>query len=348
MNTKMWLHLDEVDDQNELFEHFRFIADPGQSLLRIDLFLLHKLHDTSRTKIKAAAEAGCIRVNDQVVKASYKVKPGDVVVVMLTYPRKEFELVPENIPIDVVYEDESLLVVSKQAGMVVHPAHGNYSGTLVHALAWRYRENEMFATGDSRAGLVHRIDKDTSGLLVVAKTEKAKSHLGKQFYEKTTHRLYQALVWGIPDPPEGTITGHIGRNPKNRQVMHVFKDGEHGKAAITHYRIIEELGYVSMIECRLETGRTHQIRVHMKYAGHPVFNDSDYGGDQILKGTTFTKYKQFIHNCFQVLPRQALHARELGFTHPETGKWMQFESELPPDMTEVVRKWRSYLAGRSR
>lgn len=345
--TKMWLHLDEVEEQNELFEHFRFIADPGQSLLRIDKFLLHRLSDTSRSKIKAAADAGCILVNDKQVKANYKVKPADVVVIMLSYPRKEYELIPEDIPLDVVYEDESLLVVNKKPGMVVHPAYGNFSGTLVHALAWRYRELDMFTQQDNRAGLVHRIDKDTSGLLVVAKNEKAKSHLGKQFYDKTSYRVYQALVWGIPKEPEGTIEGNIGRSPKNRQVMHVFADGSQGKNAITHYKVLEDLGYISLIECRLETGRTHQIRVHMKHIGHPLFNDADYGGDEILKGTTFTKYKQFVDNCFKILPRQALHAKELGFTHPETGQWMQFDSELPEDMSEVIRKWRTYLAGRT-
>lgn len=345
--NKMYLHLDEMDENNELFEHFRFVADPGQSLLRIDKFLIDRLQDTSRSKIKDAADAGCIRVNNKPVKANYKVKPGDLIVIMLTYPRKEFELVPEDIPIDVVYEDDTLLVVNKKPGMVVHPAHGNYSGTLVHALAYRYRSLAMFTQEDIRAGLVHRIDKDTSGLLVVAKTEKAKSHLGKQFYNKTSHRLYQALVWGVPKEKEGTIDAHIGRNPKNRQVMAVFPDGSQGKAAVTHYKVLEDFGYISLIECRLETGRTHQIRIHMKYAGHPLFNDADYGGNQILKGTTFTKYRQFIENCFKILPRQALHAKELGFTHPETRVWMQFNSELPEDMTEVIRKWRAYLGGRT-
>jgi 23S rRNA pseudouridine1911/1915/1917 synthase len=345
--NKMWLHLDELEENKELFEHFRFIADPGQSLLRIDRYLIDRLQDTSRTKIKDAADSGCIFVNDKPVKANYKVKPGDVIVIKLSFPRKEFELVPEDIPIDVVYEDDTLLVVNKKPGMVVHPAHGNYSGTLVHALAHRYRALEMFTKEDIRAGLVHRIDKDTSGLLVVAKTEKAKSHLGKQFYNKTSHRIYQALVWGVPKEAEGTIDASIGRNPKNRQVMAVFPDGLQGKRAVTHYKILEDFGYISLIECRLETGRTHQIRIHMKYLGHPLFNDSDYGGDMILKGTTFTKYRQFIENCFRILPRQALHAKELGFVHPETKVWMQFNSDLPEDMTEVIRKWRVYLNGRT-
>jgi 23S rRNA pseudouridine1911/1915/1917 synthase len=343
----MWLHLDELEEKQELFEHFRFVADPGQSLIRIDKFLIDRLQDTSRTKIKDAADAGCIHVNDKPVKANYKVKPGDIIVIKLSFPRKEFELVPEDIPLDIVYEDDTLLVINKKPGMVVHPAHGNYSGTLIHALAWRYRELEMFTQEDIRAGLVHRIDKDTSGLLVIAKTEKAKTHLGKQFYNKTSHRIYQALVWGLLKEKEGTVDACIGRSQKNRQVMTVFPDGLTGKRAVTHYKVLEELGYISLIECRLETGRTHQIRVHMKYIGHPLFNDADYGGNIILKGTTFTKYRQFIDNCFKILPRQALHAKELGFVHPETREWMQFNSDLPEDMSEVIRKWRAYLGGRN-
>ena len=345
--NKLYLHLDEIEEQKELYEHFRFVADPGQSLMRIDKFLLTRLTDTSRSKVKMAADAGCIKVNDKPVKANYRIKPGDVVTIYLSYPRKEFELVPEDIPLNIVYEDDTLLVINKDPGMVVHPAHGNFSGTLIHALAYRYRELEMFTREDIRAGLVHRIDKDTSGLLVIAKTEKAKSHLGRQFYNKTSHRVYQALVWGVPKEEEGTIDAPIGRNLKNRQVMAVFPDETHAKRAITHYRILENLGYISLIECRLETGRTHQIRVHMKHIGHPLFNDADYGGNMILKGTTFTKYKQFIDNCFKILPRQALHAKELGFKHPETGEWLQFDSDLPADMSEVIRKWRVYLAGRT-
>ena len=345
--SKMWLHRDEIEEQSELFEHFRFSADPGQGHLRIDKFLTHKLQDTSRTKIKEAADAGCILVNGQPVKANYKVKPDDQIVIMLSFPRREFEITPENIPLNIVYEDDALLVVNKPAGMVVHPAHGNYSGTLVHALMWHLKELEMFNQQDSRAGLVHRIDKDTSGLLLVAKTERARSILGKQFYNKTTYRKYHALVWGVPEPPQGTIEGHIGRDQKYRKNMQVFPDGSYGKSAITHYRLLEDLSYISLIECQLETGRTHQIRIHMKYAGHPIFNDARYGGDEILKGTTFTKYKQFVQNCFKLLPRQALHAKELGFHHPETGKWMQFDSELPEDMQAVIRKWRNYLLGRT-
>ncbi len=343
----MWIHTDEIDDQNELFEHFRFAADKGQNPLRIDKFLLHKLEDTSRTKIKAAADAGCIKVNGNPVKANYKVKPLDEIVIFLSYPKKVFELIPENIPLNIIYEDDELLVVNKEAGMVVHPAHGNYSGTLVNALAWHFNELDMFSGSDSRAGLVHRIDKNTSGLLVVAKTERAKSHLGKQFYNKTSYRKYQALVWGLPKEPEGRIEGHIGRNPKNRKVMYVFPDGDFGKHAVTHYKVLEDLGYISLIECRLETGRTHQIRAHMQYIGHPLFNDYEYGGNLILKGTTYTKYKQFVQNCFKILPRQALHAKELGFTHPQTEKWMEFSTELPKDMTDVINKWEVYLGGRN-
>lgn len=343
----MWLHSEEIDDKSELFEHFRFKADKGQNPLRIDKFLLHKLEDTSRTKIKAAADVGCIKVNDKVVKANYKVKPLDEIVILLSYPKKVFELIPENIPLNIVYEDDELLVVNKEAGMVVHPAHGNYNGTLVNALAWHFNELDMFSGTDSRAGLVHRIDKNTSGLLVVAKTEKAKSHLGKQFYNKTSSRKYQALVWGFPKEPEGRIEGHIGRSLKDRKVMAVFPDGDYGKHAVTHYKVLEDLGYISLIECRLETGRTHQIRAHMKYLRHPLFNDFEYGGDQILKGTTYTKYKQFVQNCFKILPRQALHAKELGFSHPETGEWMEFNTDLPDDMSTVISKWRVYLDGRN-
>ncbi len=345
--NRMRLRTDDTEDRNELFEHFRFTADRGQNPLRIDKFLLHKLEDTSRTKIKAAADVGCIKVNDKVVKANYKVKPLDVIVILLSYPKRVFELIPENIPLNIVYEDDELLVVNKEAGMVVHPAHGNYNGTLVNALAGHFKELDMFSGSDSRAGLVHRIDKNTSGLLVVAKTEKAKSHLGKQFYNKTSHRKYQALVWGLPKEEEGRIEGHIGRSLKNRKVMYVFPDGEYGKHAVTHYKVLEDLGYISLIECRLETGRTHQIRAHMQYLGHPLFNDFEYGGDQILKGTTYTKYKQFVQNCFKILPRQALHAKELGFTHPETGEWLEFRTELPDDMSELIKKWRVYLEGRN-
>lgn len=337
---------EEYYNEQELFEHYRFVADPGQSLLRIDKFLFNHLEKTSRSRIQAAADAGCVLVNGKAVKSNYKVKPADVISIVLPQPPRMLELIPENLPINIVFEDEDLLVVNKEAGMVVHPAYGNYTGTLVNALMYHLKENPMFSADDPRPGLVHRIDKDTSGLLVIAKTEYALSNLARQFFEKTTYRRYNALVWGSPDPEEGTITGHIGRNPRDRKKMYVFPDGSDGKPAVTHYRVIERFDYVSLVECRLETGRTHQIRVHFQYLRHPVFNDAEYGGDQILRGTTFTKYKQFIQNCFKALPRQALHARSLGFVHPRTGKEMLFETELPLDMQTVLEKWRRYVAGR--
>ncbi|MEA1877141.1 MAG: RluA family pseudouridine synthase [Bacteroidota bacterium] len=344
--TESLIASEDNEEQEDLFEHFRYVADKGQGLLRVDKFLFQKMEGTSRSKIQAAADAGCIFVNEKPVKSNYKVKPDDVLVVKLSYPRRELELIPEDIPLDIVYEDEQVIVVNKQPGMVVHPGHGNYTGTLLNALAWYFKDLELFQEKDTRAGLVHRIDKNTSGLLVVAKSEHAKTHLGKQFFDKTTHRIYHALVWGRPKEESGTIVGNIGRNPKDRTVMYVFKDEDIGKHAITHYKLLEDFSYISLLECKLETGRTHQIRIHMKSIGHPLFNDSDYGGDLILKGTTFTKYKQFVHNCFKVLPRQALHAKELGFEHPTSGKWMHFKSDTPEDMTEVMRKWRIYLGGR--
>jgi len=336
----------DQNDSSELFEHHRFIVDKGQGLLRIDKYLSYKIENISRTKIQAAAQAGSILVNEQSVKPNYKVKPEDVISVVLPHPPYEFEIIPENIPLNIVYEDDDLIVVNKEAGLVVHPGHGNYTGTLVNALTYHLKDAELFRQGEERPGLVHRIDKNTSGLLVVAKTEFALSHLAKQFYDRTTKRLYQALVWGSPDEKEGVIVGNIGRNPKDRMKMHVFPEGEDGKPAITHYRVLEELGYVSLVECKLETGRTHQIRVHMAYLGHPVFNDDRYGGDKILKGTTFTKYKQFVENCFSLLPRQALHAKTLGFVHPRTKKDFYFETDLPEDMLTVLDKWRRYVASR--
>ncbi len=340
--------IDSIDEESaELYEHHRIVADPGQKLLRIDKFLTHKIESVSRTKIQAAAQAGCIRVNQSEVKPNYKVKPGDVIQVVLPHPPHEFELIAEDLPINIVYEDEDLIVVNKEAGMVVHPGHGNYTGTLVNALLHHFRDVPLFNKGDERPGLVHRIDKNTSGLLVVGKNEFTMSHLARQFYDRTTHRLYQALVWGSFDEKEGTVDGYIGRSPKDRTKMYVYANGSEGKPAVTHYRVIEELGYVSLIECKLQTGRTHQIRVHMEYINHPIFNDDRYGGDQILKGTTFTKYKQFVENCFQALPRQALHAKTLGFIHPRTGKEMYFETELAKDMQEVVERWRRYVAGRN-
>ncbi len=339
---------EEYDEPEEsgLFEHYRVVADSGQTMVRVDKFLSNHLPHASRSRIQAAAGAGSIRINDLPVKASYKVKPGDVVVVVLDHPKQEFQIIPEDIPLDIVYEDDDLLVLNKKAGMVVHPGHGNYTGTIVNALAWYLKSLPLFNENDLRPGLVHRIDKDTSGLIVVAKTEHAKLNLSYQFYEKTTHRKYIALVWGDLKQDKGTIEGNIGRSVSNRQIFTVYPEGDQGKNAITHYRVIERLGYVNLIECQLETGRTHQIRVHMKYIGHPLFNDATYGGNQILRGTTFTKYRQFVNNCFEILPRQALHAKSLGFLHPQTGKMMLFDSELPDDMARVIEKWRNYTANR--
>ena len=333
-------------EENEMFEHFRLVADPGQTMVRVDKFLSNRIDKASRSRIQAAADAGNILVNDKPVKSNYKVKPGDVVVIVMDYPKRELQIIPEDIPIDIVYEDDDLLVVNKAPGIVVHPGHGNYTGTLVNALAWHFRDLPLFSGGDTRPGLVHRIDKDTSGLLVIAKTETAKINLALQFFEKTSYRRYVALVWGNLKEESGTITGNIGRSLSNRQIFTVFPDEEHGKPAVTHYKVIERLGYVNLIECQLETGRTHQIRVHMKYIGHPLFNDATYGGDQILRGTTFSKYRQFIHNCFQMIPRQALHAKSLGFVHPSSGETMLFDSELPDDMNNVIDKWRYYIGNR--
>ncbi|MGD9992285.1 MAG: RluA family pseudouridine synthase [Salinivirgaceae bacterium] len=345
MKTEMD-NFEEQDEQNELFEHYRFVADKGQGLLRVDKFLQDRIENASRSKIQAAAENGSIMVNEKPVKSNYKVKPNDVVTVVLEYPPREIEIIPEDIPLEVVYEDEYFVIVNKPPGLVVHPSYGHYSGTLINALAFRYKDLPIFNGNDARPGLVHRIDKDTSGLLVIAKTEEAKTKIALQFFEHTTHRRYVALVWGSFDEDEGTITGHIGRSLKNRKVMDVFPDGEYGKLAITHYKVLERLGYVTLVECRLETGRTHQIRAHMKSIGHPLFNDAEYGGDQILKGTTFTKYKQYIQNCFALLPRQALHAKELGFIHPHTQKPVLFNSEIPDDMAVVIDKWRNYISDR--
>jgi 23S rRNA pseudouridine1911/1915/1917 synthase len=337
---------EELIDQQELYEHYRFTADAGQSALRIDKFLSVRIENTSRTRIQNAANAGNIFVNNLPVKPNYKVKPGDIVQVVLPSPPKEIELIPQDIPLNIVYEDDDVIVVNKKAGMVVHPAYGNYTGTLVNALMWHFKDLPMFQTGELRPGLVHRIDKDTSGILVMAKNEISLNRLSKQFYERTTDRKYIALIWGTPDPAEGTITGNVGRNIIDRKIMQVFPDGKQGKPAITHYRVIEDLGYISIVECKLETGRTHQIRVHFSFIKHPLFNDDEYGGDRILKGTTFSKYQQFVKNCFKILPRQALHAKSLSFDHPITGKRMSFDSELPADMKQVIDKWRTYISGR--
>lgn len=330
------------DDGSALYEHFRFVADKGQALLRVDKFLVSRLEKSSRNRIQQAADAGCIIVNGKAVKSNYRVKPLDVVSVVMDRPRYELEIIPEDIPLDIVYEDEHLLVVNKPAGLVVHPGHGNYSGTLVNALAYHFKDNPDYDVNDPRMGLVHRIDKDTSGLLVVAKTPDAKTALGKQFFNKTTQREYVAVVWGVPTEPKGRIEGNIGRSPKDRLQMAVFPDGDQGKHAVTHYEVVEPLQHVAVVKCVLETGRTHQIRVHMKHIGHPLFNDSRYGGDQILRGVNSGKYRQFIDNCFSTCPRQALHARTLGFVHPATGENMFFTAPIPSDIEALIERWRNY------
>lgn len=339
-NSNIDPELETQDD--DLYEHHKFTADKGQQPLRVDKYLMNYIENATRNKIQKAAKDGNIFVNNVVVKSNYKVKPGDVVQVMFEHPPYEFLLTPENIPLDIVYEDDSLLVVNKPAGMVVHPGHGNYSGTLINALV--YHIDNLPNNSSERPGLVHRIDKDTSGLLVVAKTEAAMTHLSKQFFKKSSSREYVALVWGNVQEEEGVIEGNIGRHPKNRLQNTVYIDDmeEMGKPAVTHFKVLERLGYVTLVSCKLETGRTHQIRVHMKFIGHTLFNDERYGGDKILKGTTFSKYRQFVDNCFKILPRQALHAKTLGFVHPVTKEWMNFEAPLPDDMVECVEKWRKY------
>ena len=334
------MSLDSLDTDS-LHEHYSFEASKGQEPLRVDKFLMNFIENATRNKIQAAAKEGNIWVNQNPVKSNYKVKAGDKVQVMFEHPPYENLLVPEDIPLDIVYEDEVLLVVNKPAGMVVHPGHGNYSGTLVNALLHHFKDLPL--NSDSRPGLVHRIDKDTSGLLVVAKTAEAMTHLSRQFFDKTSTREYIALAWGVFSEASGTIEGHIGRSLKNRLQMDVFEDESFGKPAITHYKVLEDLRYVSLIQCQLETGRTHQIRAHMKHVGHPLFNDERYGGDKILKGTTFTKYKQFVDNCFKLLPRQALHAKTLGFEHPITKKVLTFNTDLPEDFTACLEKWRAYV-----
>ncbi len=338
-------NIDDNVEEDTLFEHFRFEVPKGQLLLRIDKFLMNMIQNSTRNKIQSAATSGDIYVNDIAVKSNYKVKPGDVIRILLTHPPYENRIDPEDIPLNIVYEDDALLLINKEAGMVVHPGHGNYTGTLVHALAFHFDNLPM--NSSERPGLVHRIDKDTSGLLVIAKTEAAMTHLAKQFEAKTSEREYIALVWGNVKEDEGTITGNIARHVKDRMQMAVFDDETIGKPAVTHYKVLERLGYVTLISCKLETGRTHQIRVHLKHIGHTLFNDERYGGHLILKGTTFTKYKQFVENCFKILPRQALHAKTLGFVHPTTGEMMRFDTEIPQDMTEVIEKWRGYAQSKS-
>lgn len=337
---------EELIEQQELFEHYRFKIDPGQTITRIDKFLFMKLESTSRTRIQTAANAGNILVNDKPVKPNYRIKPEDVIQIVLPNPPREIELIPENIPINVVYEDEDVIVVNKEAGMVVHPAYGNYSGTLVNALMYHFRDLPLFSSGELRPGLVHRIDKNTSGILAIAKNELALNRLSKQFFDRTTDRKYNALVWGLPEPRAGTITGNVGRSIRDRKVMQVFPDGTQGKIAVTHYKVLEDLGYLSLVECKLETGRTHQIRVHFSYIKHPLFNDAEYGGDQVLKGTTFAKYHQFVKHCFEMIPGQALHAKSLSFDHPVTGKRLSFDSELPDTMKALIDKWKNYISAR--
>lgn len=330
----------------ELYEHFRVTVDKGQAPMRVDKYLFERIVNASRNRIQQAADAGYVMANGKPVKSSYKIKPCDVITVMMNRPRYENDIIPEDIPLDIVYEDKYLMVINKPAGLVVHPGCGNYHGTLVNAIAWHLRDNKDYDPNDPAVGLVHRIDKDTSGLLVIAKTPEAKTHLGLQFYNKTTKRKYNALVWGIIDEDSGRIEGNIARNPKDRMQMAVFSDPAIGKHAVTHYRVLERLGYVTFVECVLETGRTHQIRVHMKHIGHVLFNDERYGGHEILRGTQFSKYKQFVNNCFDICPRQALHAKTLGFVHPATGEEMFFDSQLPEDMTTLLDKWRTYISNR--
>lgn len=333
---------EESEENEELYEHFALTVDKGQSMIRIDKFLTLRLENTSRNRIQTAADAGNILVNGKAVKASYKVKPLDQISIVMPYPVRKVDITPEDIPLDIVYEDDDVLVINKAAGMVVHPGHGNYSGTLLHAVTWHLKDLPLFQSGDMRAGLVHRIDKNTSGIIILAKNEKSHAFLAKQFYDHSIERRYIAIVWGNLKEDEGTITGNIARSNKDRMKMAVYQDPEIGKHAVTHYKIVKKLGYVNVVECKLETGRTHQIRVHMEYLGHPLFNDERYGGNRILKGTTFTKYKQFVTNCFQMLPRHALHAQCLGFIHPTTKEHMFFTSELPSDMATVIEKWDNY------
>ena len=338
--------IDELECEPQLYEHFRFVVDSGQEPLRIDKYMLEKLQHSSRNRIQRAADAGFVHVNDRPVKRNYRVRPSDVVTLMLDRPRHDTSIEAEDIPLDVVYEDSQLMVVNKPAGLVVHPGVGNFTGTLVNALAWHLRDVEGYDPNDPEVGLVHRIDKDTSGLLVVAKTPDAKTKLGLQFFNKTTHRSYNALVWGNVKDDEGRIEGNIGRDPKDRLRMAVFApDSGIGKPAVTHYRVIERFGYVTLIECILETGRTHQIRAHMRSIGHPLFADERYGGMEILRGERSASYRAFLQNCFSLCPRQALHARTLGFVHPTTGKQMDFTSEWPEDMRQLIEKWRTFIAG---
>jgi 23S rRNA pseudouridine1911/1915/1917 synthase len=335
--------LPDLQEDDELFEHYRIVADSGQTLIRIDKFLMDRLPNVTRTKIQQGIHEGFVRVNDKEIKPNYKVHPADVITVSLPEPPRDTDIVAENIPLHIVFEDEYLLVINKPAGMVVHPAYQNWTGTVVNALAWHFKNLPQMPGNEGRPGLVHRIDKDTSGLLVIAKEEKTLTGLAKQFFDHSIERTYWALVWGEPNPDHGTINVNVGRSLKDRRVTAAFPDGTLGQRAVTHYRTLKNYRYVSLVECKLETGRTHQIRAHMKYLGHPLFNDSVYGGSDILKGTVFSKYKQFVENCFKLMPRQALHAKTLGFIHPVTQKKIQFDSELPDDFSSVIEKWEHYV-----
>jgi 23S rRNA pseudouridine1911/1915/1917 synthase len=332
---------EEQDD--ELFEHHRIVADAKQGMVRIDKFLMARLPNVTRTKIQGGIHEGFVRVNDKDIKPSYNIRPGDVITVAFPEPPRDTEVYPENIPLNIVFEDRHLLVVNKPAGMVVHPAFQNWNGTLVNALTYHFQNLPEMPGNAGRPGLVHRIDKDTSGLLVIAKDEITLTGLAKQFFDHSIERTYWALVWGVPEPPEGTIDVNVGRSLKDRRVTVAFPQGDMGRNAITHYKLLQDFRYVSLVECKLETGRTHQIRAHMKYLGHPLFNDAMYGGDQVVKGTVFSKYKQFVDNCFSIIPRQALHAKTLGFIHPITKQFMQFDSEIPSDLKDVMEKWENYV-----
>lgn len=330
-------------EDGELFEHFRLQVDKGQALVRIDKFLTDRIANASRTKIQVAADSGNILVNDKPVKSNYKVKPLDFISIVFPHPPREIELKPEPIPINIVFEDEHVLVLNKPAGLVVHPGYGNYTGTLVNGLLHHFQGLPLFMGHEPRPGLVHRLDKDTTGLMVIAKTEIALNKLAKQFFDRTTERTYVALVWGDVKEDEGTIDANLGRHPKDRKITTVFPDGSQGKTAITHYKVLERMHYVTLVQCKLQTGRTHQIRAHFKYIGHTLFGDVTYGGNEILKGTLFARYRQFVANNLELLPRQALHAKTLGFYHPATNEFMQFDSELPQDMQTVIERWRQYV-----
>ena len=336
--------IEEIGGEQELYEHFRFVVDKGQAITRVDKYLVNCMANTSRNRIQDAADSGNILANGKSVKSNYKAKPNDVISIVMAYPPNEFEIILQDIPINVVYEDDDILLINKQPNLVVHPGFGNFDGTLLNAVAWHLKDVPGFDANDSRIGLVHRIDKDTSGLILIAKTPEAKTHLGKQFFDKTTQRRYHALVWGNVKEDEGTIIGALARDPRDRMLFTVFPEGENplAKHAVTHYKVLERMAYVTLVECRLETGRTHQIRVHMKHIGHTLFNDERYGGHIILKGNTTARYKAFVKNCFFLCPRQALHAKTLGFVHPRTGEFMHFDSELPTDMQELIEKWRDY------